>query len=94
MMLVKKILHNIVAQTNLTEQAGNVTAKAATVVSAAGAGTSLVAVNEFIQILAGVVAVIAGIAAAWWHFERIYDVHQERKRDNDRNRSGPKNDSR
>lgn len=69
----------------MTEHMQNVAAKTATAISAAGAGTSLVAANELLQLVAGVVAIVAGVAAAWWHFERIYDARAERKRrrDND-----------
>lgn len=75
----------------LTEHAQSVVAKTATAASVGGAGVSIVAANEIIQLIAGVVAIVAGIGAAWWHFERIYDTHDERKRRRrDNNSGGPK----
>lgn len=87
-MLDNKFIH-------ITEHAQAVAAKTATGLSVGGAGASLLVANEVIQIVAGIVAIVAGLAAAWWHFERIYDAHVKRRnqRDNDRSGSGPKGDS-
>ena len=60
-----------------------VVAKVATAASAAGAGTSLLAITEWVQFIAGLVAIVAGIGAAWWHFERIYDQRKLRKKSDD-----------
>lgn len=35
--------------------------------------------HEVAQLVASVVAVVAGSAAAWWHIERIRDIRRERK---------------
>lgn len=66
----------------LSGHAQAVAANTATAVSGGGAVISLSSANEYIQLAAGVVAIVAGVAAAWWHFERIYDARKRRnKRD-------------
>lgn len=39
----------------------------------------LAEVNAWIQIAAGIVAVIAGLSAAIFHIYKTYDLHQSRK---------------
>lgn len=73
---------NRIFHLNISEHAQTVSANAATAISGGGAVTSMMAANEVIQIIAGCVAIVAGIAAAWWHFERIYDARRKRRDDN------------
>jgi len=70
---------------HISEHTQAVAAKTATAISGGGFLTSIASANEVIQLIAGIVAVVAGVAAAWWHFERIYDARSKRrvKRDDD-----------
>jgi ABC-type uncharacterized transport system permease subunit len=72
-----KMLHNHGEHFNtLTTRVADIAAST----SIAGAGVAWLAeVNAWIQIAAGVVAVIAGLAAAIFHIYKTYDLHQSRK---------------
>ena len=89
------MLDKIKVISELSEHGQSVAAKTATAVSGGGFITSVAAANEWVQIFAGIIAIVAGIVATWWHLERIYDAHQrrDRERDNDRARSDKKRDS-
>ena len=58
------------------------TADAAAATSAALASmTWITNLNIILQLVATIVAIVAGIGAAWWHFERIYRLRHESKAD-------------
>ena len=73
---------------NFNEQTQQMAADTAAGVSVASAGYAwLGTANEVVQLAAGLVAIVAGAAAAWWHFERIKETRSRRaKRDDDRSR--------
>ena len=62
---------------------GGMTTKVADIAAGAslsGAGVSILAdVNTYVQIGAGLVAIIAGLAAAAFHMVKLYWAHQDRK---------------
>ena len=43
-------------------------------------GVSLVALSSWVTIVAGAVAIIAGLAAAWFHIEGALQKRRQRKR--------------
>jgi hypothetical protein len=48
------------------------------------AGTAWIAeVEPFITALAGLVAIVAGVAAAWYHIERARQIRNRRLNDDD-----------
>lgn len=55
---------------------------AADVSAAASAGLASVTwmadLNELLQLVATVVAILAGLGAAWWHFEKAIHARKER----------------
>jgi hypothetical protein len=73
---------------HISEHGQAVAAKTATIISGGGFVTSMASANEAIQLVAGIVAIVAGVAAAWWHFERIHDARQRRKERRDNNSGG------
>jgi len=50
-------------------------------ISIGGFGITLHAANEWVQILAGLVAIIAGIAAAIFHIKRIIALNKQENDD-------------
>ena len=59
-----------------------VAADAAVATSATMASMTWIAdLNTVLQLIATVVAIVAGIGAAWWHFERIYRLRHESRTD-------------
>lgn len=67
----------------MVQQGDNFITRAADVAagtSIAGASVAWLAeVNAWVQIAAGAVAVIAGLAAAFFHIYKTYDLYQTRK---------------
>lgn len=41
--------------------------------------TWLAELNEFLQVAATIVAIFAGLTAAWWHVEKALQTRRERK---------------
>jgi hypothetical protein len=63
------------------QHAGTKIADVAAGTSLSGAGVSILAdVNTWVQIGAGLVAIIAGLAAAAFHLVKLYWAHQDRTR--------------
>ena len=63
--------------------AQQVAADTAAAVSVGSAGYAWIGpANEISQLVASVVAIVAGTAAAWWHIERIRDARRERNEKN------------
>jgi hypothetical protein len=63
------------------QQAGTKVADIAAGTSLSGAGVSILAdVNTYVQIGAGLVAILAGLAAAAFHVVKLYWAHQDRKK--------------
>lgn len=60
-----------------------ISTKAADIAAAGSIGTAAVVnlanLNTIVQIAAGVVAIIAGVAAAVFHGYKTYDLHHQRK---------------
>ena len=79
-------LLNFLQQAQVPEQAQEMTAKAAAAVSVTSGATSVLA-SSWLQDAAIIVAIISGLAATWWHLERIYDARRKRKKDEDQSSS-------
>lgn len=66
----------------LADHAANVQQVAADTAAAVSVGSTAFAwvgtANEFAQLAASVVAIVAGSAAAWWHIDRIRAARKER----------------
>ena len=72
-------------QTQVPHNVQNAAADASAAASAALASVTWMAqLNAALQLVATVVAIIAGLGAAWWHFEKAWTAHQERRRDKPR----------
>ena len=56
-------------------------ADAAAGTSIAGFGLSLAAASEVVTLIAGIVAILAGLSAVWFHTEKALAVRQKRLRD-------------
>jgi hypothetical protein len=57
-----------------------VVADAGAAASATLAGITWIAeLNVVLQLIATIVAIVAGLGAAWWHFERARAAYKDRK---------------
>lgn len=50
---------------------------------------NLADINMAVQIAAGLVAIIAGLAAAAFHFYKTYAMHKDRRKNNNGSPEGP-----
>jgi hypothetical protein len=77
------VLRNIKMQDQITQK----TADTAAAGSAFLAGSAWIAnVEPYITVLASFVAIVAGVAAAWYHIERVLHLRAKRKADEKANR--------
>jgi hypothetical protein len=63
-------------------------ADVAAATSAASVGVTISIVNEWVQVIAGLVAIVSGLAALYFHIERTVLMKKEVKHDSE-DKSGP-----